>query len=138
MKLNLWSGGESRRGWIRLGNDMPGATRCVPESKNNRYNASIHRHGGVCGVGMLRSMIETSREILRDAETNKTVRATCVTSPLPLGKGVLVCEEVGVVHSSEDALVMSSGAKEPYLVDVNREVRRQLLNIAVYKRRCDG
>jgi len=78
MKLNLWSGGESRRGWIRLGNDMPGATRCVPESKNNRYNASIHRHGGVCGV------------------------------------------------------------KEPYLVDVNREVRRQLLNIAVYKRRCDG
>lgn len=119
MKLNPWSGGESRRDRISLGNDMSSETRSVSESKNNRYDASNHRHGGVGGVGMLRSMIETSREILRDAEVRVAVRATRTASPSD--KGALVCEEVGVAHSSVNAPVMGSGAKEPYLVDVNRE-----------------
>ena len=90
MKLNPWSGGESRRDWIRLGNDTSSETRSVPESKNNRYDASNHRHGGVGGVGMLRSMIETNREILMGAEVNKVAEATDITSPRD--KGVLVCE----------------------------------------------
>ncbi len=32
-------------------------------------------------------------------------------------------EEVGKVHSSDEALVMRCGAKEPYLVAVNREIK---------------
>jgi len=36
-------------------------------------------------------------------------------------KSSLARQEVGEVHSSVEALVMRSGAKEPYLVEVNRE-----------------
>lgn len=71
---------------------------------------------------MLRNVMETSMEILTDAEINEAIKATRITSYVH-GKGVLVGEEVGMARSSDDAPVMGSGAKEPYLVEVNREVR---------------
>ena len=122
MKLNILEWCESRRNLIRLGNDLPSATRCVPESKNNRCYASSYHHSGVGEVGMLRSVIETSREILTDAEINEAIKATRITSCYH-SKDASVCEEVGMAHSSVDAPVMGCGAKEPYLVDVNREVK---------------
>lgn len=147
MKLSLSDYGESRWGWIRLGNDALFLKRSggVPESKNNRCYASSHRHGGVGGVGMLRSVIETNREILTDVEINEAIKTTRTTSPCD--KGVVVCEEVGVAHSSVDASVMECRAKEPYLVDVNREVSGLALTVFVRsglafanstERRCDG
>jgi hypothetical protein len=72
---------------------------------------------------MRRSDIETSREILINAESGKPEKATCITSYN--GKGALVHQEVGGVHSSVDGFVMKHGAKEPYLVDVNREVKEE-------------
>lgn len=119
MKLSLSDYGESRWGWIRLGKDAPVINRSVPESKNNRYDASSQHHGGVGGVGMLRNGIETNREILTDGMNSKEVKPTHATSHPD--KSVLVCEEVGGVHSSDDGFVMKLGAKGPYLVDVNRE-----------------
>ena len=68
---------------------------------------------------MLRSVIETSREILIDAKINKATKATHIASPSD--KNVMLHEEVGVANMSDDAPVMGCGAKEPYLVDVNRE-----------------
>jgi hypothetical protein len=132
MKLSLLTLGESRRGWMKLGNDtisQPSATRRVPESKNNRYDVSSHRHGGVREVGMLRSVIETSREILAVVavrKMSKTPRMTSYQNREDAGD----CKEVGGVHSSDDGFVMKLGAKEPYLVDVNREVK--------IERTCDG
>jgi len=72
---------------------------------------------------MLRSEIETSREILIDTSSpfrNGSVEITHTTSCLN-SKGVLVGKEVGGVYSSVDVPVMGYGAKRPYLVDVNRE-----------------
>jgi hypothetical protein len=57
---------------------------------------------------MQRSDIETSREILRSR-----------------GNGAAGYQEVGVAHSSVETSVMESGAKEPYLVDVNREAKEE-------------
>jgi hypothetical protein len=123
MKLILLTPGESRRGWMKLGNDASLSERRISESKNNRHHVSSHRHGGVREVGMLRSVIETSRENLTDTPSfprngrqGKTHNSSCRTS-----KSVLVCEEVGGVHSSDEGFVMKHGAKEPYLVEVNRE-----------------
>ncbi|MCF6314077.1 MAG: hypothetical protein L3J39_16640 [Verrucomicrobiales bacterium] len=123
MKPILLTPGEGRRGWMKLGNDASLLKRSVPESKNNRCYVSSHRHGGVREVGMLRSVIETSREVLADAlspsgngEPEATHIASCRNS-----KGVRVCEEVGGGRSSDDGFVMKHGAKEPYLVEVNRE-----------------
>lgn len=121
VKLILFGVGESRRGWIRLGNDaIDIEISSFPESKHNRCHASSHRHGGVCGVGMLRSVIEKSREIRPDAKINEAIKATRITSH-DHGKGVVVCAEVGVARSSDEAPVMGCGAKGPYLVDVNSE-----------------
>ena len=107
MKPSLWVMGEGRRNVIRLGNDTLSSTqggRSVPESRNNGCYASRYRHGGVSGVGMWRS------------EAGKR-------------RGILICDvqasrkEAGKVHSSVEALVMRRGAKEPYLVAVNRRVK---------------
>ncbi len=72
---------------------------------------------------MLRSVIETNREILadvsrlsRNGELETTHIASCRSS-----KGVWICEEVGGAHSSDEGFVIKHGAKEPYLVEVNRE-----------------
>jgi len=126
MKLIPLSEGESRRGWIRLGNDSPSAWRRVPESKNNRCYTSSHRHGGVCGVGMLRSVIETSREILIGVRfvfltSSRMAGETTTVTSYQNSKRRSVNEEVGVAHSSDDGFVMKLGAKEPYLVGANRE-----------------
>jgi hypothetical protein len=122
MKLSLLTPDESRRDWMKLGNDASLREGSVRESKNNRCYVSSHHHGGVREVGMLRSVIETSREILTDAEINEAIKATGISS-CQNSKGVMVDEEVGVARSSVDAPVMGSGAKGPYLVDVNREGR---------------
>jgi len=74
-------------------------------------------------VGMLRSDIETNREILMNAEAGEPAKATRITSCY--GKGALVHQEVGGAHSSDDGFVMKHGAKEPYLVDVNREAKEE-------------
>ncbi len=108
---------------MKLGNDASLSEGSVPESKNNRSYVSSHRHGGVREVGMPRSVIETSREILADISllpSNGAHEITHIAS-CRNSEGVRVCEEVGGVHSSDDGFVMKHGAKEPYLVGVNRE-----------------
>jgi hypothetical protein len=146
MKLSLSDYGESRWGWIRLGNDASVINRSVRESKNNRCYASSQHHGGVGGVGMLRNVIEANREILTDGMNSKEVKPTHTTNLYD--KSVLVCEEVGGVHSSDDGFVMKLVAKGPYLVDVNSEARAcasggssadgLALTVLDRKRRCDG
>lgn len=79
---------------------------------------------------MLRNVIETNREILTDVSLMKVSKTTHTASPCD--KSAAVYEEVGVAHSSVETSVMERGAKEPYLVDVNREVRVET------RRRCDG
>ena len=59
-------------------------------------------------VGMLRSDLETNREIQRPHRGKAA--------------GNL---EVGVAHSSAEASVMERGAKGPYLVKVNREAKEE-------------
>lgn len=103
MKLNLWELGENRWGWIRLGNGASAKSRSVRESKNNRCHVSNYHYGGVSGVRMWRSVIETKRE--NPTQTPELRR------------------EVGEVHSSDDSPVMGGGAKEPYLVAVNSEAK---------------
>lgn len=103
MKLNPWDTDENRWGWIRLGNGTSAESRRVKESKNNRYHISNYHHGGVNGVRMWRSVIETKREIPTQAPELR--------------------REVGEVHSSDDSPVMGGGVKEPYLVAVNREAK---------------
>jgi hypothetical protein len=123
MKLNLLTPDESRWDWMNLGNDASltlTSEGSIPESKSNRCYVSSHRHGGVRGVGMLRSVIDIIREILIDAEIGKTIKATHIAS-CHNSKGVMVGKEVGGVYSSVDVPVMGYGAKRPYLVDVNRE-----------------
>ena len=99
---------------MTFGNDASLKEGSVPESKNNRCIESSHHHGGVREVGMLRSVIEKSREILADAKINEAIKVTgnpsCRNS-----KGALVSEEVGVVRSSDEVSVMENGAKGPYL-----------------------
>jgi len=111
MKLILLTPGESRRGWMTLGKGSSLLERDAPVSKNNRCIESSHRHGGVREVGMLRSVIEKSREILTGAKKSKKIEATRITS-CKHSKGVLVSEEVGVARSSEDASVMERGGGE--------------------------
>lgn len=84
---------------------------------------------------MLRSVIEISREILIGANSLHKLEATDVTSSL--NESMMAGKEVGVAHSSVDDSVMEFGAKEPYLVDVNREVRIDTFQVSV-RRRCDG
>ncbi len=108
---------------MNLGNDTPFAQkveRSIPESKNNRQYVSSHHHGGVREVGMLRSVIDITREILIDAEINEAIKATRITS-CDNSKNAMVGEEVGGANKSVDGFVMKLGAKKPYLVDVNRE-----------------
>lgn len=59
-------------------------------------------------VGMLRS----------DLETNREIRKSC------RGKAG-IDSEVGVAHSSVETSVMERGAKGPYLVKVNREAKEE-------------
>jgi len=120
MKPNILEWCEGRRDLIRTGNDTPLKRKSVPESRNNRCNASNHHRSGVGEVGMLRSEIEISREILMEAKSYKKLKATSTTS-CKHSKGELIYEEVGMVHSSVEVPVMGHRAKEPYLVDVNRE-----------------
>ncbi len=105
---------------MNLGNDASLSERSVPESKNNRQYVSSHHHGGVREVGMLRSVIDITREILIDAEINEAIEATRITS-CDNSKNVMVGEEVGGANKSVDNLCNEDGAKKPYLVDVNRE-----------------
>ncbi len=74
-------------------------------------------------VGMQRSDIETSREILMNVLAGEPAETTRISSHY--GKGVLVYQEVGVAHSSAETSVMERGAKGPYLVDVNREAKEE-------------
>ena len=67
---------------------------------------------------MLRSVIETSREIPISV---KRMHDSNTTNDTSFDKVSLAYEEVGVAHSSDEAPVMGSRAKEPYLVDVNSE-----------------
>lgn len=85
---------------------------------------------------MLRSVIETNREILTDISLcirNERNEITHVSSCYH-SKNVMVGEEVGVVRSSCDDLVMRLGAKGPYLVDVNREVSRLALAVPALRK----
>jgi hypothetical protein len=120
MKLSILARCESRRDSVRIGNDFLQQKEGVSESKYNRCYAPSYRHSGVGGVGMLRSVIETNREILTAFEVNETTKTSRVAS---YGNSECMgnCKEVGGVHSSVDVSVMECGAKEPYLVDVNRE-----------------
>ena len=119
MKLTHWLAGEGRWGQIRLGmNGTDLKFRNVLESKDNRYDASVHHHGGVRVVGMLRSGSGKSREIHVRAEERECSEATGATSVK--NEGILSYGEVGGVHSSDEALVMRGGAKGLYLVEVNR------------------
>ncbi len=122
MKPILLTPGEGRRGWIRLGNDAAGNPSSVSESKENRCYVSSHRHGGVRGVGMLRSVIEKSREILA-AVFPRQKGGTPHVASYQNSEDMRSCKEVGRVYSSVDDFVMKFGAKEPYLVDVNREAK---------------
>jgi hypothetical protein len=73
---------------------------------------------------MLRNVIETSREILISANGLHKPEATGVTSSL---------NENIMAHSSVEDSVMEIGAKEPYLVDVNREARACTSLVLVHK-----
>ena len=129
MKPIPWVRGEGRRDEIRLGKSASEArsihhalnVRSAPESKHNRCKASHHRHGGVGGVGMLRRSVEIKNEILSCAQRIRINEQQ--TSQARESEDVLAWEEVGKAHSSVDALVMRSGAKEPYFVDVNLEAK---------------
>jgi len=99
MKLTYWLARESRWGQIRIGtNASCNHAGSVPESKDNRCNASVHRHGGVCVVGMLRSGLETSREIHVRAEEWECSEATGVTSVK--SEGILAYGEVWNVRQA--------------------------------------
>ena len=113
--------GEGRRGEIRLGIEASSLRGSFLESKNNRCNASHHRHGGVGGVGMLRRVMKLREEILKCACRLQACEQQA--SQAYKSKGVLALEEVGEAHSSEEALVMRCGAKEPNFGDVNREAK---------------
>ena len=111
-KLSFYDVSESRRVWVRLGNNASANCRSIPESKNNRYDAPKHHCGGVCGVGMLRSEIETSREILMSAKEEHYSKATTHTS-LTKDKVSLAYEEVGGVHKSVKSFVMKEEQRSP-------------------------
>ena len=121
MKPIPWGLGEGRWDEIRLGIEASSLRRSFLESKNNRCNASHHRHGGVSGVGMLRRVMKLRGEILSRATSIRMREQQA--SQVRENKDVLAWEEVGKAHSSEEALVMRCGAKEPYFVDVNKEVK---------------
>ena len=75
---------------------------------------------------MLRSVIETSREVLIGVRfvfltSSRMAGETTTVTSYQNSKRRSVNEEVGVAHSSDDGFVMKHGAKEPYLVDANRE-----------------
>lgn len=115
--------------WLKTSKGRIAVSGAVGESGDNSYHVSIHHHGGVSGDGMFGSNMEISREILTDAEPKEAGEATCITS-CQNSKGVLVCQEVGVAHSSarparERSSCKGSGAKEPYLVNVNREAKEE-------------
>lgn len=121
MKPIPWDRGEGR--WELVKISMPLLQPCDcsgrRKSEDNRCHVLAYRHGGVSGVGMLRSIMGKRGEILTSADAyckhrQQTLQAT-------LGKGVLAEKEVGGAHSSNEALVMRSGAKGLYLVDVNQE-----------------
>ena len=121
MKPIPWDRGEGRWDEIRLGIGASSLRRSVLESKDNRCNASHHHHGGVGGVGMLRRVMKLRGEILKCAYRIYSYEQQA--SQAYKGKGVLALEEVGEARSSEEALVMRCGAKEPYFGDVNREAK---------------
>jgi hypothetical protein len=120
MRLSILVRCESRRNSVRFGNDFLQQKKEVLESKYNRCHAPSYRPSGVGGVGMLRSVIETNREILTAVEVNETTDASHVTS-YRNSECMGNCKEVGGVHSSVDVSVMEYGAKGPYLVNVNRD-----------------
>ena len=121
MKPIPWGRGEGRWDEIRFGIEASSLRGSFLESKDNRCNASHHRHGGVCGVGMLRRVMKLKGEILKCAYRFYTYKQQALQAYK--GKGVLASEEVGEAHSSEEALVMRCGTKEPYFGDVNREAK---------------
>ena len=120
MKPIPWGRGEGRWEQIRLGNNAIPARNGVSESKHNRCYASAHRHGGVGGVGMLRSRVGKRGEILSSAEVLCRHQQQAF-QVFQNDKDALARKEVGGAHSSDEALVMRSGAKGLYLVDVNQE-----------------
>ena len=105
---------------MNLGKDAFLSKGSVSESKSNKCYVSSHCHGGVCEAGMLRGVIETSREILTGLEISKMTDSSHVTS-YRNSENMRNCKEVGGGHNSVDASVLEFGAKEPCLVDVNRE-----------------
>lgn len=62
-----------KKGFL-LGKDASLSERSVPESKSNKCDVSSHRHDGVREVAMLRSVIETSREILAAVVVSKMIK----------------------------------------------------------------
>ena len=121
MKPIPWVRGEGRWDEIRFGIGASSLRRSVLESKDNRCNASHHHHGGVCGVGMLRRVMKLRGEILKCAY--RIYPMSNRHPKLTKARGVLALEEVGEARSSEEALVMRCGAKEPYFGEVNREAK---------------
>jgi len=112
--------GEGRWGVVRLGMSASALkSRSVLESKNNRYHAPHHRYGGVGGVRMWRSSMERREEVLCRVKGVGNLMQQKLQAWER--KGLLAMQEVGEVHNSFEVLVMRHGAKEPYLVAVNRE-----------------
>ena len=68
---------------------------------------------------MLRSVIEKNSEILAVVLLCQK-RETPPMASYQNSEDMRSCKEVGGVYSSVDGFVMKLGAKEPYLVDVNR------------------
>ena len=120
MKPIPWARGEGRRDEIRFGIEASSLKRSFLESKHNRYHASHYRHGGVCEVGVLRSIVGKRGEILTSADDLYRHQQQTL-QVFQTDKDVLAREEVGGAHSSVEAFVMRSRAKGLYLVDVNQE-----------------
>ena len=119
MKLSLYTYGESRWEVASLGMNASVENRSVLASKENRCVVLPQRHSGVCGVGMLRNVTETNREILACVNESKDEITTTVTSVNR--KSRTASKEVGGAHSNAEALVMRRGVKGLYLVKVNSE-----------------
>jgi len=106
--------------WSELVTMLLKKIRGILEFRNNRYYVSHYHRSGVGEVGMLRSEIETSREILMEAKSHIKLDATDTTS-CKHSESVLFYKEVGMAHSSADVSVIEHRTKQPYLIDVNRE-----------------
>lgn len=98
--------GEGRRDWIRFGKD---SSQQCGESENPKTTGVVRPVIIMAGS----AWSECEEVIWRQAGRSRGSRC----------KDAKLNWEVGGVHSSEEASVMESGAKGPYLVSVNREAK---------------